>query len=47
MTDYLTVVEVLAMHDDQIERYSGAMVFAIRGFWKRRFSVRGQGTTPT
>jgi len=24
MTDYLTVAEVLAMHDDQIERYGGA-----------------------
>jgi death-on-curing protein len=24
MTDYLTVVEVLAVHDDQIERYGGA-----------------------
>src|SRR6202050_3309867 len=24
MTDYLTVVEVLAMHSDQIERYGGA-----------------------
>jgi death on curing protein len=24
MTDYLTVVEVLAMHADQIERYGGA-----------------------
>lgn len=23
MTDYLTVVEVLAIHDDQIERYGG------------------------
>jgi len=23
MTDYLTVAEVLAMHDDQIERYGG------------------------
>jgi death-on-curing protein len=24
MTDYLTVIEVLAIHDDQIERYGGA-----------------------
>src|SRR5205807_8793046 len=24
MTDYLTVAEVLAMHDDQIERYGGS-----------------------
>jgi death-on-curing protein len=24
MTDYLTVVEALAIHDDQIERYGGA-----------------------
>lgn len=24
MTDYLTVVEVLAIHDDQIQRYGGA-----------------------
>ena len=24
MTDYLTVAEVLAIHDDQIERYGGA-----------------------
>jgi death-on-curing protein len=24
MTDYLTVVEVLAIHEDQIERYGGA-----------------------
>jgi death-on-curing protein len=28
MTDYLTVVEVLAIHDDQIERYGGA--FGVR-----------------
>ena len=25
MTDYLTVVELLAMHEDQIERYGGAL----------------------
>jgi hypothetical protein len=24
MTDYLTVVEVLAIHDDQIDRYAGS-----------------------
>jgi death-on-curing protein len=24
MTDYLTIIEVLAIHDDQIERYGGA-----------------------
>jgi death-on-curing protein len=24
MTDYLTVIEVLSIHDDQIERYGGA-----------------------
>jgi death-on-curing protein len=24
MTDYLTVIEVLAIHDDQVERYGGA-----------------------
>jgi death-on-curing protein len=24
MTDYLTVIEVLAIHDDQIERYGGS-----------------------
>lgn len=24
MTDYLTVIEVMAIHDDQIERYGGA-----------------------
>lgn len=25
MTDYITVVEVLAIHDDQIERYGGSL----------------------
>jgi len=31
MTDYLTVVEVLAIHDDQIERYGGAAGVRDRG----------------
>jgi death-on-curing protein len=31
MTDYLTVVEVLAIHDDQIERYGGASGVRDRG----------------
>ncbi|MFH1804797.1 MAG: type II toxin-antitoxin system death-on-curing family toxin [Pseudomonadota bacterium] len=31
MTDYLTVVEVLAIHDDQIERYGGATGVRDRG----------------
>jgi death-on-curing protein len=31
MTDYLTVVEVLAIHDDQIERYGGAYGLRDRG----------------
>jgi death-on-curing protein len=31
MTDYLTVVEVLAIHDDQIERYGGASGLRDRG----------------
>ena len=31
MTDYLTVVEVLAIHDDQIERYGGASGIRDRG----------------
>ena len=31
MTDYLTVVEVLAIHDDQIERYGGAAGIRDRG----------------
>jgi len=30
MTDYLTVVEVLAIHEDQIERYGGT--FGVRDF---------------
>ena len=31
MTDYLTVVEVLTIHDDQIERYGGASGLRDRG----------------
>ncbi len=31
MTDYLTVIEVLAIHDDQIERYRGASGVRDRG----------------
>jgi death-on-curing protein len=31
MTDYLTVVEALAIHDDQIERYGGAEGVRDRG----------------
>jgi death-on-curing protein len=31
MTDYLTVAEVLAMHDDQIERYGGSQGLRDRG----------------
>ena len=31
MTDYLTVVEVLAIHADQIERYGGTHVVRDRG----------------
>lgn len=31
MTDYLTVIEVLAIHDDQIERYGGAGGLRDRG----------------
>ncbi len=31
MTDYLTVIEVLAIHDDQIERYGGATGIRDRG----------------
>jgi len=31
MTDYLTVVEVLAIHDDQIERYGGSPGVRDRG----------------
>jgi len=31
MTDYLTVADVLAMHDDQIERYGGSHGFRDRG----------------
>lgn len=31
MTDYLTVAEVLAMHDDQIERYGGSHGLRDRG----------------
>lgn len=31
MTDYLTVIEVLAIHDDQIERYGGAAGIRDRG----------------
>jgi death-on-curing protein len=30
MTDYLTIIEVLAIHHDQIERYGGA--HSVRGF---------------
>ena len=32
MTDYLTVVEVLAIHEDQIERYGGSPGVRDRGF---------------
>src|SRR5438046_8124235 len=31
MTDYLTVIEVLAIHDNQIERYGGASGIRDRG----------------
>jgi death-on-curing protein len=31
MTDYLTVIEVLAIHEDQIERYGGAAGVRDRG----------------
>ena len=31
MTDYLTVVEVIAIHDDQIERFGGAAGLRDRG----------------
>src|SRR3546814_10114538 len=31
MTDYLTVIEVLAIHDDQIKRYGGAPGVRDRG----------------
>lgn len=31
MTDYLTVIEVLAIHEDQIERYGGASGIRDRG----------------
>jgi death on curing protein len=31
MTDYLTVIEVLAIHDDQIERYGGSSGVRDRG----------------
>ncbi|WP_317135218.1 type II toxin-antitoxin system death-on-curing family toxin [Nguyenibacter vanlangensis] len=31
MTDYLTVIEVLAIHDDQIGRYGGATGIRDRG----------------
>lgn len=31
MTDYLTVIEVLAIHDDQIERYGGSSGIRDRG----------------
>ena len=31
MTDYLTVVEVLAIHDDQIDRYGGSAGIRDRG----------------
>lgn len=31
MTDYLTVVEVLSIHDDQIDRYGGSAGVRDRG----------------
>jgi death-on-curing protein len=31
MTDYLTVIEVLAIHEDQIERYGGSSGVRDRG----------------
>lgn len=34
MTDYLSVIEILTIHDDQIERYGGG----IAACWKPRFS---------
>ena len=37
MTEYLTVVEVLAIHDDQIERYGGSPGVRDRGLLEAAF----------
>ena len=34
MTDYLALAEVLAIHDDQIERYGGPPASATAACWK-------------
>ena len=47
MSDYLTVVEVLAMHADQIERYGGTQVSGIKGCWKPLSIGRRPVITPT
>ena len=36
MSEFLTFIEVLAIHQDQIERYGGSHGLRIPGSWKRR-----------
>jgi len=40
MTDYLTVAEVLAIHQDQIERYGGSHGVRDRGLLKQHSIAR-------
>jgi death-on-curing protein len=46
MTDYLTLVEVLAIHDDQIERYGGAQGVRDHGLLNPRSTGHRPGITP-
>lgn len=47
MTDYLTLAEVLAIHEDQIERYGGSHGVRDPGqFWKLLCSKCSQGYYP-
>jgi len=40
MTDYLTVAEVLAIHQDQIERYAVHTASGIAACWKQHSIAR-------
>ena len=47
MTDYLTVIEVFAIHEDQIASYGGLTVCVTEASWKRPRIARKRGFTPT
>ena len=47
MTDYLTMVEVLAIHDDQIERYGGSRGVRDHGLLEAALYRPQTGITPT